>query len=78
MIPSIALVISRCFYTPVSYTHLDVYKRQEQILESVSSSCEKKIDEMNKNFERKFNQILNKKLDDKVIVCLLYTSTGLS
>ena len=41
---------------------------KDQILESISSSCEKKIDEMNKNLERKFNQILNKKLDDKVIV----------
>ena len=40
---------------------------EEEILESISSSCEKKTDEMNKNLERKFNQILNKKLDDKIV-----------
>ena len=43
-------------------TRLDTFT--EQIVESISSSCEKKIDEMNKNLEHKFNQILNKKLDD--------------
>ena len=47
---------------------------KDQIVESINSSCEKKFDEMNKNLEVKLNQILNKKLDDNVIGCLLYTS----
>ena len=59
-------------------TRLDTFA--EQVLESISSSCEKRIDEMNKNSECKFNQILNKKLDDNVRGmtnindCLLCTS----
>ena len=47
-------------------THLNTVK--EQILESISSSCEKKIDEMYKNLEGNLNQIMNKKLGDNVIV----------
>ena len=38
----------------------------EQIIESISNHCEKKINEMNKNLDRKLDQIINKKLGNSV------------
>ena len=39
---------------------------KEQVIKSINNNCEKMANETNKNLECKFNQILNKKLDDNV------------
>ena len=57
-------------HTPVSYTHLDVYKRQEQILPlAPDADADKLAKKALENAGIKFDE--KSKKDD---TCLLYTS----
>ena len=40
---------------------------KEQIINSINNHCEKLVNEVNKNLDRKLEQIMNKKLDDNVM-----------